>query len=133
MQSSKPKIFVINSTDWWVKSIGMMVHNWALIEPLQNKEVKVFFFHDQGKTKGGGQSANPFKSYNQSNGYIAVVDSLSFDSLSMAKDGLLQNGFKRLAASNGPWEGQEPVGQIYDARKYEQGVYSNGDYWKTIS
>jgi hypothetical protein len=27
-----PKEFRINSTEWWVKPLEMMVHNWALVE-----------------------------------------------------------------------------------------------------
>lgn len=126
----KPKIMPIASTDWWVKPIGMLVHNWALIEATNSNEAVVYFFHDQGKAKGGGQSPNPFKTYNQSNGYIAVVDSIDFETVLLAKDGLLQNGFKRLALAPEPLQGLEPQGMIFDARKYEKGIYSSGEYWR---
>ena len=110
-----PKQFKINGTEWWVKPLEMMVHNWALVE---NKA-----------TKGGGSSPNPYKPFSQSSGYIAVIDSLEFENALKAEKGLLRNGFTRLADTEGPWTGGEPEGRFYDARLFESGIYSSGDYW----
>jgi len=125
-----PKQFKINSTDWWVKPLEMMVHNWALVENQATGKAIIYFFHDQGKTKGGGASPNPYKPFSQSSGYIAVIDSLEFENVLKAEKGLLRNGFTRLADTQGPWTGGEPEGNFYDARIFESGLYISGDYWK---
>jgi hypothetical protein len=126
-----PKEFKINGTEWWVKPLDMMVHNWAFIENQASGKAVVYFFHDQGKTKGGGATPNPYKPYSQSSGYIAVIDSLEFKNVFKAEQGLSHNGFTRLADTEGSWTGGEPEGQIYDARKYESGIYSSGEYWQS--
>ena len=126
-----PKQFKINSTEWWVKPLEMMVHNWALVENQATGETVIYFFHDQGKTKGGGASPNPYKLFSQSSGYIAVIDSLEFENVFKAEQGLSHNGFTMLADTEGSWTGGEPEGQIYDARKYESGIYSSGEYWQS--
>ena len=125
-----PKEFKIDSTEWWVKPLDMMVHNWALVENQASGKAAVYLFHDQGKTKGGSSTPNPYKSYSQSNGYIAVIDSLEFDNVLKAEKNLLHNGFTRIADTEGPWTGGEPEGQFYDARIFEIGIYSSGEYWK---
>jgi hypothetical protein len=125
-----PKEFKISSTEWWVKPLDMMVHNWAFIENQASGKAVVYFFHDQGKTKGGGAIANPYKLYSQSSGYIAVIDSLEFENVPKAEKGLLRNGFTRLADTERPWTGGEPEGKFYDARIFESGLYSSDDYWK---
>lgn len=125
-----PKEFKIDNTEWWVKPLDMMVHNWALVENQASGKAAVYFFHDQGKTKGGSSTPNPYKSYSQSNGYIAVIDSLEFDNVLKAEKNLLHNGFTRIADTEGPWTGGEPEGQFYDARIFEIGIYSSGEYWK---
>ena len=125
-----PKEFKIDSTEWWVKPLDMMVHNWALVENQASGKAAVYFINDQGKTKGGSSTPNPYKSYSQSNGYIAVIDSLEFDNVLKAEKNLLHNGFTRIADTEGPWTGGEPEGQFYDARIFEIGIYSSGEYWK---
>ena len=125
-----PKEFKIKSNEWWVKPLDMMVHNWALVEKQASGEAVVYFFHDQGKTKGGGSSPNPYKPYSQSNGYVGVIDSLKFENVLKAEKGLSRNGFTRLADTEGPWTGGEPEGKFYDARLFESGIYSSSDYWK---
>ena len=124
-----PKQFKINSTEWWVKPLEMMVHNWALVENQATGETVIYFFHDQGKTKGGGASPNPYKPFSQSSGYIAVIDSLEFENALKAEKSLLHNGFSRLTNTEGPWSGGEPVGEFYDARIFEIGIYSKSGFW----
>ena len=125
-----PKEFKINSTEWWVKPLEMMLHNWALVENQATGEAVVYFFNVQGKSKGGGASPNPYKPYSQSNGYVGVIDSLKFENVLKAEKGLLRNGFTRLADTEGPWTGGEPEGKFYDARIFESRIYSSSEYWK---
>ena len=124
-----PKEKRISSTDWWVKPIEMLVHNWALIEEDSKSNFIVYFFHDSGTTKGGGESRNPFRQLRQESGYIAIIDSLEFNSRGAAERALRNNHFELMSQLPGPWQGQQPIGKVYDARKYEQGIYSNSGYW----
>ena len=122
-----PSVFHIITRDWWVKPIGMLVHNWALIEENPRGTVTVYFFHDEGSVKGGGEHPSPYP-LSEIQKLAAVVDSLDFQSMADAIAGLEDNGFRRLAEYPGPWQGMEPVGDFYDARPYEPGIYSKGGY-----
>lgn len=117
-------LLLIHSRDWWVKVLGMLQHNWALIENDHGKVI-VYFFHDGGSTK------EFLKGYTlrQLRNRCAVVDSLEFESLDQAREALLRNGFERLEDNPGPWEGYEPHGNFYDARMVEEGIYSKAGYW----
>ena len=120
-----PKLFEINSRDWWFKVTGMLCHNWALVELQEDNTVTVFFFYDQGITE---KSVPNFD--NQSLvGRCAVIDSIEFDNVDEAEYGLANNGFSRLEEKPGPWDGSEPVGNFYDARASEKGIYSKLGYW----
>lgn len=120
----------IVSKTWWVKPIEMLVHNWALIEKKSKNKFTIYFFHDRGTTKGGGEHPNPFKHLRQESGYIAIIDSLQFDSKRDCEIALRRNDFELLSEFPGPWVGEQPEGLFLDARKYEQGIYSNAGYWK---
>ena len=124
-----PAILNIAIRDWWVKPIEMLVHNWALIEESSPGTITVYFFHDEGSVKGGGEQPSPYR-LSEIQGLVAVVDSLDFQSQADAVAGLRDNGFRRLAKYPGPWQGMEPVGDFYDARPYEPGIYSKGGYWQ---
>lgn len=124
-----PAIFHISTRDWWVKPIGMLVHNWALIEESSPGTVTVYFFHDEGSVKGDGEHPSSYR-LSEIQGLVAVVDSLDFQSMAHAIAGLGDNGFRRLDDYPGPWQGIEPVGDFYDARPYEPGIYSKGGYWQ---
>jgi hypothetical protein len=121
--------FIVATRDWWVKPIGMLVHNWALVEQLNSRAVTVYFFHDAGTVRGGGEKPSPYR-LSEIQGLVAVVDSLDFQSMADAIAGLRGNGFRRLAEYPGPWQGMEPVGDFYDARPYEPRIYSKGGYWQ---
>ena len=127
--SSGPPVFSIASNKWWFKPVGMLVHNWALIERNTDGTATVYFFHDLGTTK----NANPGYSYYQLKGRCAVVDSLNFEDEELAVFELEFNGFQDLSKKPGPWDGSEPFGTFYDAREREDGIYSRGDYWKKMS
>jgi hypothetical protein len=120
-----PPVFEIKSRDWWVKVLGMLSHNWALIEKT-NTGATVYFFHDAGTTKGFD---GRYK-LRQLDNRVAVVDSLDFESAEKAEDALMRNDFDLLAEKPGPWLGMQPEGNYYDARATEPGVYSKGEYWE---
>jgi hypothetical protein len=124
-ESFDPPIFQVSNRDWWVKVLGMCSHNWALIEPQNQTGAVVYFFHDMGTVlcpTGYGLG--------QVKGRSAVVDSLSFESVSDAQDALRNNGFEKLINNPGPWFGFEPTGHFYDARPTEEGIYSKKGYWQ---
>jgi hypothetical protein len=124
--SSGPAVFLITSKEWWVKPVGMLVHNWALIEKNTDGTAIAYFFHDLGRTK----NANPNYRYFQVKGRCAVVDSLDFENEELAAYELEFNGFQKLSKKPGPWDGSEPFGTFYDARQFEDGVYSKIGFWK---
>ncbi len=124
LDPNNPPLFRIKSTDWWVKVLGMLQHNWALIEG-NDKGVTVYFFHDLGTTVG---SMGPYK-LSQLRNRCAIIDSLDFESSEAAIEALDVNGFNRLVDYPGPWDGSQPHGNFYDARDYQVGIYSKGGYW----
>ena len=73
---------------------------------------------------------NPFEHLRQERGYIAIIDSLQFDSKRDCEIALRRNDFEPLSKLPGPWVGEQPEGIFFDARKYEQGIYSNAGYWE---
>lgn len=109
----KPPVFKISNRDWWVKVLGMLSHNWALIEWNSGGSATVYFFQDCS------HGSRP-----------AIVDSLEFPSVLKARQGLEQNGFNLLKSYPGPWMGCEPKGFIYDNRSEKNKIYSNGKFWK---
>jgi hypothetical protein len=108
-----PPVFKISNRDWWVKVLGMLCHNWALIERNDDGSATVYFFQDQGGKE------RP-----------AVIDSLSFVGVREAREGLKRNGFELLKTYPGPWMGCEPKGFIYDGREANNLVYSQLGYWR---
>ena len=109
----KPPEFKIGNRDWWVKVLGMLSHNWALIERNPQGDTTVYFFQDCP------HGSRP-----------AIIDSLEFPSVLKARQGLAQNGFQLLKSYPGPWMGCEPKGFIYDNRNEQNKIYSNGKYWR---
>jgi len=125
-QPMVPPLFHIGKRDWWVKVLGMMSHNWALIEPQPNGQVTVYFLHDKGMTL----RPSAFKRADFSN-RSAVVDALEFDDVYGAQQALLANDFDRLKANPGPWLDFVPEGHFWDARATEEGIYSKKGYWRS--
>jgi len=95
--------------------LGMLCHNWALIEWNSGGSATVYFFQD---VPHGDRPA--------------IIDSLDFQSVLEARQGLLNNDFKLLRSYPGPWMGCEPKGFIYDNRSEANKLYSNGKYWHAI-
>lgn len=122
----KNSIIGLDTSDWWVKVLAMLQHNWALVKEHADKTVTVYFFHDGGTTKNF--TGHDYKSIR---GMIAIVDSLDFSSRQKAIEQLKLNQFHRLSDHPGPWQGNEPRGKIFDARSTEPRIYSRGDYWKS--
>ena len=127
-EQNSPPIFEIKSRDWWVKPVGMLVHNWALIEENLDSTVIVYFFHDLGITKG----VIPQYRLKDLRGRSAIVDSLEFANKELATYSLRHNGFMELESNPGPWDGNVPTGVFYDARPSEEGIYSKAGYWEDL-
>jgi len=107
-----PPVFKISNRDWWVKVLGMLCHNWALIERNDDGTATAYFFQDCP------HGIRP-----------AIIDSVEFPGVREARVGLKRNGFEILKNYPGPWMGCEPKGFIYDDRNEINMIYANGKYW----
>jgi hypothetical protein len=121
-----PPLFEIKSKDWWFKVVGMLCHNWALIEQTPDNKAIVYFFHDMGKTR----QLVPNYEHRTLQKRAGIIDSLEFNSLQDAHDALDWNSFERLEPNPGEWDMYVPPGNYYDARESEEGIYSKGGYWQ---
>jgi len=121
----KPQPFEFNASEWWVKPLAMLQHNWAVIDD-ESQSVTVYFFHDGGTTKN--PTGFVFRSKDAEK-YIAIVDSLSFSSPSQAQAALLENGFRKVEAVDDFFAARQPKGIVFDARHSEPGIYSKQGYW----
>jgi hypothetical protein len=108
-----PPVFKISNRDWWVKVLGMLCHNWALIEWNSGGSATVYFFQD---TPHGDRPA--------------IIDSLEFQSVLQARQALFNNDFKILKSYPGPWMGCEPKGFVYDNRNAGNHIYSKLGFWQ---
>jgi hypothetical protein len=119
-----PPIFKISNRDWWIKVLGMLQHDWALIEDDDKGATTVYFFHDGGMTLSSTDFGR-----SEIKSRCAVVDSISFPSRTAALEALKKNGFSLLTERPGPWMNAYPRGHFYDARTPKERIYSNGGYW----
>ena len=121
---SGPPVFEIQSREWWIKVLGMLQHNWALIDEKADGSATVFFFHD-GEVGMGcyGYSRAQLK------GRYAIVDSLDFESVQIAKEALSRNGFRLHGDEELLGSDVKPQGNFFDARAMEEGVYSRQGHW----
>jgi hypothetical protein len=108
-----PPIFKINNRNWWIKVLGMLSHNWALIEENSDKTATVYFFQDTPEPR------RP-----------EIIDSLHFVSIEKAQQGLRRNQFSLLKKTPGPWLGDVPKGHFYDNRSSGNLIYSKLGYWE---
>ena len=108
-----PPIFKISNRNWWVKILGMLSHNWALVEENFDNSATVYFFQDTP------EQSRP-----------AVIDSLNFSNIEDAFEGLEKNHFSLLKKTPGPWLGDVPKGHIYDNRSAGNFIYSKLGYWQ---
>jgi hypothetical protein len=97
----------IESRDYWVKVVGMLEQNWALVDDLEAGGALVLFVSDVS----------------------IVFDRLSYPSRQDAEDGLRLNGFGRYAEDARlrefvvpPWppfrEGSHPNGPVYSSGRF---------------
>lgn len=124
---SGPPVFEIKSKQWWIKIVGMLQHNWALIEEQVGGAATIYFFHDCGTTR----NFVPNYKWHELKERAAVVDSLSYPSIPAAKQALEKNGFRLQETVGLLGTGEIPKGVYYDARATEEGIYSASDtHWK---
>ena len=109
---SMPDIVDIRSRDFWVKVVGMLEQNWALIEiggDDQSADVRVFFV---GDTSG-------------------VFDEMSFPSNGEATRALRNNGFTRYADDRELQSFIVPPAPPFERSRHPSGaIYSSGKYWR---
>lgn len=124
---TKPTPFPLKILEWWVKPLAMLQHNWAVIDDTTNSTT-VYFFHDGGTTKR--PSGYVFRGKDEEK-FIAIVDSLNFDSRELAEEALALNRFTKIRDDNHPYAAYRPTGTVFDARSTESGIYTNDGYWIT--
>lgn len=122
---SGPPVFKVQSDKWWVKVLGMLQHNWALVEETDEGMIVAYFAHDGGVHKG----SSPYK-YKQLKNRVAIVDSLEFECWVDAWAALSANGFTRASEAGENIYLYSPEGVLWDARATEPGIYSKQGYWK---
>jgi hypothetical protein len=101
----------IRSRDYWVKVVGMLEQNWALIETgdAASAGVRVFFV---GDTSG-------------------VFDEMSFPSGEEAIRALRNNGFRRYADDRELQSFLVPPEPPFERSRHPNGaIYSSGRYWR---
>ena len=120
--------YKIKSDDYWFKVVGMLQHNWALIDEMPDGSAFVFFFAGDDR---------PFVNPRPSAGF----DEMNFADVSEATLGLLRNGFKRWVdftadPRNEGWADRccppdkPEVRYEFPSMCSNQGIYSSGRYWK---
>lgn len=118
---SGPPVFKIDSDRWWVKVLGMLQHNWALIEEQpEDGSAVVYFAHDEAPTRGCLRNR------------WAIIDSLEFDCRVSAMLALKLNGFCPVEEASESIYLSAPEGLPYDARATSRKIYSEEDYWKEL-
>lgn len=102
------KTLSIMSDDFWVKVVEMLQQNWALIEPMSDSDVRVYFISD---TSG-------------------VFDELSFSSTDDAVAALRRNGFQHFANDAKLQSFLRPPEPPYHQQPHPNGpIYSSGTNW----
>ena len=72
-----------NSEEYWIKIVGMLQQNWALMNvDYKNKNVTIYFFQDTSDYLSKAESAE-------------AIDKLEFTSILDAEEGLIRNGFRK--------------------------------------
>lgn len=100
----------INSQDYWVKIIGMLQQNWALVSQTGGGNWTVSFITD-----GSG-----------------VFDQLTFKSLGAAQEALSTNGFSRFAGDEHLQGFLTPPPLPFHEERHPNGkIYSSGRFWKS--
>jgi len=119
-----PPEFIIGNRNWWVKTLGMLSRNWALVECVSEGPSVVYFFNDSADYELIEYDPTRYTTILVD---MPIIDHLDFESLSAAIKQLRKNGFIPVEESS--WGNELPMGKIYDARKPGKGVYSQDGYW----
>lgn len=99
----------IKSDDFWVKVVGMLQQNWALVEPTPDGDVHVFFIND---TSG-------------------IFDELTLSSEEQAIKALGGNGFSCYADEEEMQSFLCPPSSPYHRQAHPNGpIYSLGPHWR---
>lgn len=100
----------INSEDYWVKVVGMLQQNWALVGQAGTDNWTVYFITDSS----------------------GVFDQLIFRSLRDAQEALKANGFSRFAGDNHLQSFLAPPPPPFHQGGHPNGkIYSSGRFWKS--
>ena len=98
----------IRNRDYWIKVVGMLQQNWALIEN-HDGIVVVYFLRDDG----------------------GIFDQIQFLSIEEAEEGLTRNGFSLFSENE---EVQEfivlPIDTLSVGSHPSGKIYSSGQYWE---
>ena len=101
--------FTIQNTVFWVKVVGFLQHNWAVIEEVEQNKIKIFFFDDNAQ----------------------VFDELDFELLDDADKALARNGFDLWEDEDNAFKANIPKPQqVFSRGKHPNGpIYSSGRFW----
>ena len=98
----------VGNRDYWIKVVGMLQQNWALIADRGGKIV-VYFLDDNGK----------------------IFDQLQFLSAEEAKEGLKRNGFSLFSENKQAQQFIALPRDTFSFGNHPNGkIYSSGRYWK---
>ncbi len=106
MRPSGPVSFA--SRDFWVKVVGMLQQNWAVIEASEGSSATVFFVSDASQ----------------------VFDRLEFRSAQDAATALERNGFRRHAGDESLSFLRPPTGPFVRGEHPNGPIYSSGRFWR---
>lgn len=103
------KLITIESQDFWVKVVGMLQQNWALIERVDPGAARIYFVTDSS----------------------GVFDEIDCASDFTAQEALTLNGFRRLADSPDLRSFLRPPVEPFHRSSHPNGrIYSSGRFWR---
>ncbi len=104
------EVMKIKSTDFWVKVVGFLQHNWAIIEEAEKNQFKIFFFDDLAR----------------------VFDELEYKLLDDATEALNRNGFSLWEEEDDRFKEHIPKPNLpFSSDKHPNGlIYSSGRFWQ---
>ncbi len=101
---------IIASTDFWVKVVGMLQQNWALIATEEAGTVRIYFI---GDTSG-------------------VFDEITLPSVQAARETLERNGFERFADNTRLQSFLRSPSAPFRRAPHPNGpIYSSGRFWRS--
>lgn len=107
----------IESRDYWVKIVGMLQQNWAIVEDNTNETATIYFIHDHAglyASKDGSQ----------------IFDQISCRSNEEAISQLTRNGFRLFSEATDLQSMLNTPPAPFFLGKHPNGeIYSSGQYW----